>query len=140
MQIQPRSVDHLNIHGSLVNTADSYSFEIENRQLDVEFVGLRNVAIDGAPVELEDIVPIPNSATTIAPALSAAHFIVVLLRAATFMTIKVDLLERGGQRIEIAFHVEPHAEISFATDEYIAAPGEVDRILVIPVITKTTKS
>lgn len=107
--------------GSLKNADEGVQFSVKNRLSDAELIGLRNIAINGAPVALDRVSLVLSDGRTLSPdQISASNPIAFPLRATVTIQTPLPALPLGKHEIEIAFETKPFGKLQFKVEDAIS--------------------
>jgi hydroxymethylglutaryl-CoA reductase (NADPH) len=116
--------------GSLKNTDNGPQFSLKNRLSDAEVTALREIAIDGGAVSLDQVrLGLADQRTLTPSQVDAAHPLPFPLRS--ILTVHTDMpgLKHGRHEIEIAFEVRPFGSLRLKVEDALAdGAGETQRI------------
>jgi hydroxymethylglutaryl-CoA reductase (NADPH) len=109
--------------GSLASDGDAVRFSLKNRLSDARLVGLRSLAIDGAPVDLARVtLGLADGRRVAASAVAPGEPLEFPLRGSVAIEVSgFGALEKGNHELEIACVCEPFGELSFKVQDAIAA-------------------
>jgi hydroxymethylglutaryl-CoA reductase (NADPH) len=107
--------------GSLKNTAAGVQFAIKNRLSDGELVGVDRIAINGAPLAIENVrLALVDGTVIPAAQVDAAHPLPFPLRAIVSIQTDAPELPKGKHQIELAFETRPFGKLQFKVEDTIA--------------------
>ncbi len=106
--------------GSLKNTEAGTEFVLNNRLSDAELVGVRRIAIDGAPVPLEAVQLEVASRGVLAPAqVDNAHPIQFPLSSTLKIRTGARQLSQGKHQIEVSFDTRPFGNLQVSVEDMV---------------------
>jgi hydroxymethylglutaryl-CoA reductase (NADPH) len=111
--------------GSLKNAGGGAQFALKNRLMDAEVVGLRAVAIDGQPVDLDRVrLEVPDLGILTPAEIDAAHPVPFPLRSTVTIRTLAPELKSGKHEIDIGFEARPFGLLQFKIEDAISEEGK----------------
>jgi hydroxymethylglutaryl-CoA reductase (NADPH) len=108
--------------GSLKNTEAGAEFVLKNRLTDAEQIGVRGVAIDGAPVPLEAVQLKIGDCGVLAPAqVDSAHPIRFPLSSTLKIRAGAQPLSEGKHQIEVSFDTRPFGNLQVSAEDMVTS-------------------
>ncbi|MEA3337355.1 MAG: hydroxymethylglutaryl-CoA reductase [Chloroflexota bacterium] len=130
MKVPSLILKQLYTTGSLENTADGVRFSLKNRLSDSTITSLREISFDGNPVPRELITLVLDSGETLTPDEIEASPIDFPLRRTVDLICRIEPLDEGKHRIEVAFEASPFGELNLKVDGSVAR--HIERQVSIP--------